>query len=119
MKNLASISKPFLIILAIVLSNFLSAQTPELIRQQNGSLSFYGFMENKGQIKDQNNHIRQDIRYIYSGKNFNLVLKDDGFSYELFRFEENPAVSEATGEVISFEVQDPDHFLHQQNYTCL
>ena len=108
MKNLASISKSFLIILAIVLSNFLSAQTPELIRQQNGALSFYGFMENKGQVKDQNNHIRQDIRYIYSGKNFNLVLKDDGFSYELFRFEESPAVSEATGEVISFEEHDVD-----------
>lgn len=44
-----------------------------------------GFIENKGQVKDQFGNVNHEVKFIYSGKNFNLVLKRNGFSYEFFK----------------------------------
>ncbi|HYV94048.1 MAG TPA: T9SS type A sorting domain-containing protein [Chitinophagales bacterium] len=55
------------------------------------------FIENKGQVKDQKGRVQSDVRYIFSGKNFNLILKDAGFSYQLFQYESQPSISEANG----------------------
>src|SRR4249919_546667 len=66
--------------------------------QQKNLLPAKGFIENKGQIKDQHGRQCPDVTYVFSEKNFNLVLKTNGFSYELFHYKKNPAVSEATGE---------------------
>lgn len=38
-----------------------------------------GFIENKGQIKNQNGQSYPEILYVFSGKNFKLSLKNDGF----------------------------------------
>ncbi len=41
-------------------------------------------------------HGRMSCIY-FSAKNFNLVLRQDGFSYELFNYHQEQAISEATG----------------------
>ncbi|MEP7128050.1 MAG: hypothetical protein ABI729_04240, partial [Chitinophagales bacterium] len=43
-----------------------------------------GFVENKGQVIDQRGNANGNVRFIFADKYFNLQLKEDGFSYELF-----------------------------------
>ncbi|MBK9731069.1 MAG: T9SS type A sorting domain-containing protein [Chitinophagaceae bacterium] len=56
-----------------------------------------GFVENKGQVRNQFNNACPDVLYVFSGKNFNLTLTRNGFSYELFQYEKQPVVSESNG----------------------
>src|SRR2546423_1861076 len=44
-----------------------------------------GFIENKGQIKDFTGQENKEVKYIYSHGIFNLELKQNGFSYEIFQ----------------------------------
>jgi predicted SpoU family rRNA methylase len=44
-----------------------------------------GFIENKGQIVDQNGNQRTDVLFNSSKRNFSLLLRKTGFSYQLFR----------------------------------
>jgi hypothetical protein len=46
--------------------------------------SAFGFMENKGQILDQNKIPNSDVKFIFNGANFNLHLRLGGFSYESY-----------------------------------
>ncbi len=60
-----------------------------------------GFMENKGQILDQDGRPRHDVLYLFSANGFRLQLRRTGFSYEWLR--NAPAsggVSEATGQPV-------------------
>jgi PKD repeat protein len=69
------------------------------------------FLENKGQVVDQNDHLRKDVRFIYDNqKGLKLILKDHSFSYEVYSYEKQPKknISEATGQPI--EGQLPDKF---------
>ncbi len=43
-----------------------------------------GFIENKGQVRDQADHFNKDVLFLYSGNNYNIQLRQCGFSYELF-----------------------------------
>lgn len=43
-----------------------------------------GFVENKGQIKDQHGRTNDDVYFLYSAGLFNLQLQRNGFSYEVF-----------------------------------
>jgi len=45
----------------------------------------YGYIENKGQIHDQNGNERSDIRFMYYDDQFKLTLRTTGFSYEFVR----------------------------------
>jgi PKD repeat protein len=46
------------------------------------------FMENKGQVVDQSGKLRNDVKYIYNdGKGFKLILRETGFSYEMYGIE--------------------------------
>jgi len=74
-----------------------SAQIANAVWQHSQSLPSTGFIENKGQIKDQNGRAPSDVRYIFLGHNFNLVLKEGGFSYELFQCDSKQSISEADG----------------------
>src|SRR6188768_3244116 len=47
------------------------------------------FTENKGQVMDQYKNPNRSVLYLYSSRLFNLQLKQDGFSYELFEPVEN------------------------------
>lgn len=43
-----------------------------------------GFIENKGQIKNQDNEIASEVLYIFNSKNLKITLREQGFSYERF-----------------------------------
>lgn len=49
--------------------------------------SQYGFVENKGQIIDQNNQPNKEVLYLYSAGNLHVQLKQNSFSYELIKSE--------------------------------
>jgi len=53
------------------------------VKAQKDLLTFNGFIENKGQIADQDGSARNDVRYLYKNEDFKCILKNDGFSYEL------------------------------------
>src|SRR5207247_2422489 len=56
------------------------------------------FIENKGQVADQNSKFRPDVKFIYAAGNYKLILRKTGFSHELLRFEKKPKqISEANG----------------------
>ena len=46
------------------------------------------FVENRGQVTDQYNKANPSVQYIYANGLFNLQLKWDGFSYELFQLKQ-------------------------------
>lgn len=79
MKNL----NVLLEVLLISVTNFVYAQTVERAFASNAIRT--GFIENQGQITDQYHQPNPAVRYIYAHGCFNLQLKDDGFSYELFQ----------------------------------
>lgn len=43
------------------------------------------FIENKGQLLDQNRHTNSDVLFLYAGKGLNIQLRRHGFSYEVFK----------------------------------
>ncbi len=45
----------------------------------------YGFIENKGQIIDQNNNLNPAVKYLWTGKGMKVQLKDNSFSYEVLK----------------------------------
>lgn len=45
----------------------------------------YGFVENKGQFFDQNKKINKDVLFLFSDPGFHVQLKQNGFSYEVFK----------------------------------
>ncbi|MFI5221789.1 MAG: SBBP repeat-containing protein, partial [Bacteroidia bacterium] len=45
----------------------------------------YGFIENKGQIVDQNNQLNKDVLFLYNSNGFKVQLKKNGFSYEVIK----------------------------------
>ena len=49
--------------------------------------SQFGFIENKGQIIDQNNNLNPTVLYLYNGNGLHVQLKQTGFSYEVIKTE--------------------------------
>ncbi|MGE5424856.1 MAG: FISUMP domain-containing protein [Syntrophothermus sp.] len=45
---------------------------------------FRGFIENKGQILDQNHFPNSQVQYLLPGKGMNVQIRTNGFSYDLF-----------------------------------
>lgn len=66
--------------------------------------NFSGFIENKGQIVDQNNDQNNDVLFIYSGKGIKIQLRKSGYSYELFSVDGAP-------KKLNSKFQDPDDLL--------
>lgn len=50
----------------------------------NENLQLFGFIENKGQIVDQNYKPNTDVLFQYVGKGIKIQLRKTGYSYELF-----------------------------------
>ncbi|MBL7955703.1 MAG: hypothetical protein JNJ91_11720 [Flavobacteriales bacterium] len=44
----------------------------------------YGFIENKGQVLDQHRKQNHAVRYLLPGDRFNVALKPNGYSYDLY-----------------------------------
>lgn len=55
----------------------------------NITLSEKAFLENKGQVKDQQGSVNNEVKFLYSNGIFNLALKENSFSYELFQLVED------------------------------
>jgi hypothetical protein len=49
--------------------------------------STYGFLQNKGQITNENGKINNDVLFIYEDKGFKCQLRKNGFSYEIYHME--------------------------------
>ena len=47
-------------------------------------VSTHGFIENKGQIIDQNNQPNPGVRYLYHSPGLNVQLRRTGFSYDVY-----------------------------------
>lgn len=45
------------------------------------------FIENKGQIRDQNYQLNPAVLYLYNGRNLNIQLRKTGFSYDVWKQE--------------------------------
>ena len=69
--------KPSLLLLLVLLTaNCLQAKTNN---------SPYGFIENKGQIIDQNNNLNPAVKYLWTGNGMKVQLKGNSFSYEVLK----------------------------------
>ncbi len=58
----------------------------EAMGQSSNALAapLYGFVENKGQVRDQANKLVSDVKFILQLPNNNLILKTSGFSYDTY-----------------------------------
>ncbi len=65
-----------LLLLALLTANCLQAKTNN---------SPYGFIENKGQIIDQNNNLNSSVKYLWNGNGMKVQLKANSFSYEVLK----------------------------------
>ncbi len=50
----------------------------------------YGFIQNKGQIIDQNNQLIPHVLYLYNGNGLRVQLRKGGFSYEVIHTVKTP-----------------------------
>ncbi|MES2380117.1 MAG: SBBP repeat-containing protein [Bacteroidota bacterium] len=57
-----------------------------------------GYIENKGQIIDQNNSSNPSVKYLYNGNGLNIQLKVNGFSYDTYTIEKKPKAKNETYE---------------------
>ena len=94
-----SISKPFfLVCIYVMLSPFALWAQQKSIKTQNIAAQTYAvFTENKGQFRDQNNNFRNDVKYIYAANGLKIIFKQNGLSYEFYRFKDDQqTVSESS-----------------------
>lgn len=69
------------------------------------SASGFGFIENKGQLIDQNHKPNKEVLYLYSGPGLHVQLKPDGFSYEVWN------------NIIKEKISEKDLFLNPEMKT--
>lgn len=68
-------------LLAILAISMISAVKS---RDFTPSVSECGFVENKGQIVDQNGRSRPDVDYLYTSPGSKIAILNNGYSYELY-----------------------------------
>jgi len=67
-------------IVALLIANLISDQTPHSLTKA----STHGFIENKGQIIDQDNQLNPEVLYLLNTPGFNVQLRKGGFSYDVY-----------------------------------
>ncbi|MCX6230287.1 MAG: SBBP repeat-containing protein [Bacteroidetes bacterium] len=80
-------NKIYILVLSIicVISN-ISAQNNKNTEKYMSTKTQYGFIENKGQIYDQNYKANPDVKYLLSlGNGMNVQLKKNSFSYDTYK----------------------------------
>ncbi len=60
---------------------------PMLALAASGTALPTGYMENRGQMMDQNGQPNHAVRYLLHRPGLNLQLRDDGFSYDVYALE--------------------------------
>jgi hypothetical protein len=81
-------------VLAMV--NAYCANVTEQVKQQKAVLYF---IENKGQVIDQNNHPNSAVKYLFNGNGMNIQLRAGGFSYDVFTKTKQPKKPNAHGKI--------------------
>src|ERR1044071_2937404 len=71
--------KPLLFFMAMAVNVPVLSQAGE--KNQAGS---YGFIENKGQVNDQNHLPNNAVKYLLSTNGLNVQLRAGGFSYDAY-----------------------------------
>ncbi|MEO6169179.1 MAG: SBBP repeat-containing protein [Chitinophagales bacterium] len=102
--------KLFFILIMVCTVFKITYSQPYLERGTKENTAVKNFIENKGQVKDEYGLERYDVLYVFSTKNFKLILKNNGFSYEIFRSEKQSEISEATE---GFEFSDEGEFANE------
>jgi hypothetical protein len=74
----------------LLLSSFSVLGQPFKFETKNGQTEIRGFIENKGQIADQDGRMHKDLLFLYVNDGFKLQLKSNSFSYEVYRHEMLP-----------------------------
>ncbi|MBE0648567.1 MAG: hypothetical protein IH596_12375 [Bacteroidales bacterium] len=64
-------------------TNLLFAQTPD----PSAKSSSIGFIENKGQVIDQNNKPNPEVLYLLNTPGMNVQLRASGWSYDIYKLE--------------------------------
>jgi hypothetical protein len=79
----------------------------QLSQALNTTLSEKAFLENKGQVKDQQGSVNNEVKFLYNNGIFNLALKEHSFSYELFQLvEDNGKMDEAGNKATESDIPD-------------
>jgi hypothetical protein len=118
--------RKLLLIVLIFSGNFLFASTiNKPMKSQSACLSKgtemagrYGFIENKGQIIDQNNNLNPSVLYLYNGNGLHVQLKQTGFSYEVWKVAKGVAGSQplASGKINEHNATLPIANSHPDSY---
>ncbi|MEO5674846.1 MAG: T9SS type A sorting domain-containing protein [Chitinophagales bacterium] len=75
----------------------------------------FGYIQNKGQIHDQNGIARSDIRFMYYDDQFKLILRNTGFSYEFVKTDYLQSINTESGTPI--EIKDENKTEYTWQYT--
>lgn len=75
----------FAVLILLILSSSLQASDGDKKVSWN-----FGFVANKGQIIDQNNLPNKSVLFLYSSSGFKVQLKQNSFSYEVYKSERLP-----------------------------
>ncbi len=108
-KHLTMKNQTTTLILTFILSSFFSFSQTKVNASSN--LNF-GFIENNGQVTDQNNQKNSAVKFLFpTGKGLNVQLRENGFSYDFYRMNVNSSVKskKVSGEK---EVVIPKHQLN-------
>ncbi|MFI5222174.1 MAG: hypothetical protein ACHQK8_07600, partial [Bacteroidia bacterium] len=110
--------KTYFITTLLLLAGIISASTinkpassqPAYPKAKSATGGMYGFIENKGQIIDQNNQLNPAVLYLYNGNGLHVQLKQNGFSYEVIKIN-SPSNSPQRGDFKSLPlVNDKGNF---------
>lgn len=71
-----------------------------------------GFIENKGQVIDQNGIHQSNVLFIFQSDDYNIILKENGFSYTQYRIIEKSFLSESDATNIK-SIAETDVTLHR------
>ena len=85
--------KKTMLLLAAIFTGFMSRS--QQMQTIGGSTVSHGFIENKGQIRDQNGRPNNSVAYLFNSGSFNMELTKNGFSYEVFTVVRDRQMDEA------------------------
>jgi hypothetical protein len=74
----------FIVLQILFLPLSIYSQNESEINEEHSKQSF-AFIENKGQVIDQNNNPNPTVLYLLNTPGFNVQLRRGGFSYDLYR----------------------------------
>ncbi len=72
------------------------------------------FIENKGQVVDENNQANKSVKFLYNDGLMNLAFKNSGFSFEIFKINRDQNGFDESG---AWDKEDAAKFKDEMNFT--